>query len=218
MIMEKKKKSKLFTLIIIIIIIWVLLLMKYYFESGKINITKTVTDKAVVISVNDNSILCYSKDAGLCTVSLSKAKNMDFVPGQEIKIYYDGWILAMSPGIYSNVKKIKILEEESDIDIPDSVLEYAYRNNYRISIKKEEFTKDRIVLTVTDKNEFTYNLGNDNKNQYYLKNDNSFQIGTVYGENVYTGEGVKEIFVNEEGTVCKGNFDLNGILDKLTQR
>ncbi len=216
--MKEKKKSILFRLLIIIMIIWALLLVKYYFESGKINITKTVTDKAVVISVYDNLMLCYSNNSGLCRVGLNKAKNMDFCPGQEIKIYFDGWIYATYPGDYSNVKKIKILKEESDIDIPDDILEYAYRKDDRVSIKKEEFTKDRIVLTMIDKNELTYNLGNDNKNNYYLKNDNTYEIGTLYGEKVYSGESIKEIFVSDEGTVCKGSFDMSGILDKLTER
>lgn len=87
---------------------------------------KQSTKKAVVVKVYDKTLLVLGieREKSLYDVSFSEEGNIGFKPGQEVLIYFDGVVMTSYPGQISNVSKIEITKEQSDIEIPDDVLEY----------------------------------------------------------------------------------------------
>ena len=98
-------------------------------------INDSTSIKAVIVKVNKNSLIVMQteKDEGLINVSFSKEGNIGFKERQEILIDFDGFITLSYPASIYNVKKIKILNEKSNISIPEKHLKYCFssKNNVK---------------------------------------------------------------------------------------
>ena len=111
------------------------------FNSNSIN---NSTMKGVVVKVYENELGVLGKngDNDLYLVDFGKEKNIGFKQGQEIEIYYNGFVMEMFPARPSGVSNIKIIKEKSDKQIPEFAIEF-FNNS-------------------TDKNRFFYNPTNEN--------------------------------------------------------
>lgn len=131
--------------------------IKYY---GKDNMSATT--KAVVVKVNEKNlaVMEIGKTNSLLYVGLKNAEDMEFKQGQEILIYFDGIILTTYPGQLSNVGKIEIIKEKSNVKIPEEVFRtfYSSSNNVKVSVSK--LTSTGISLVIADTNQYPYNYAN----------------------------------------------------------
>lgn len=162
---------------------------------------KSATMKAVVIKVNEKSLLVMGSDnIGLCSVSFAKEGNIEFKQGQEILIYYDGMVATSYPSQIYNVGEIKILKQESETTIPEDILRYCYssRNNVTVSVSK--ITRTGIEFIIKDTNKLKYDYSNTYTIYKEVKNENYTGIGYQIGENTgnttagFTGTGLEYIW------------------------
>lgn len=117
-------------------------------------IEKTI---GVVIKVNEDSLLLYKeKDfySNSQKVEFSDQGDIGFKKGQEVEVYYTDKVIDET-GIH-NVKKIKILKEKSDIELPDDVLTYFNNSLDKVSVLINEFTSSKISFVITDTNEIPF--------------------------------------------------------------
>ena len=122
----------------------------------------THTMKAVIIKVNDKSLMVSSIDneeaGSIYSCKFAKEGDIGFKMGQEILIYYDGTILTTYPGSFSNVEKIEILKEKSEIEIPEKYMRYCYSTSDNVSISIIDFSHTGISFTITDNNKYKYDI------------------------------------------------------------
>lgn len=189
--MEEDKKGKVSLIIIIVImfacitgLIWMVVTGNQDIDPIKEIENMSSKIKAVVVKVNENSLFAEVEGAGLCSVSFGRNGNIGFKKGQEIEIYFNGLINASYPGGIVNVGKIEILKEESGKKISNEALQYCYNSKDNITIDIEEFTKERVVIKVTDINELPYNYSDQfrilKKNENYV--EPTFDPSRVIGE------------------------------------
>ena len=93
--MKEDKKGKASLIVIIVIMFACIAGLIWMVVSGNqdINIIKEIESmsskiKAVVVKVNDNSLLAEVEGEGLCSVSFGRNGNIGFKKGQEIEIYF----------------------------------------------------------------------------------------------------------------------------------
>lgn len=121
------------------------------------------TTKAVVVKVYDTGMYIIGENnyVDFCSVGFDKRGNIGFKKGQEVLIYYSGFIMQTWPGQLGKAGRIKILKEESDTEIPEYALKYCYSTRDNVSFKINSFTKTGIEFTITDKNDIPYNYNYD---------------------------------------------------------
>ena len=159
--MEKVLKK---ILIIVIIILVSVILVTVGYSKIKYNEkdNMSATTKAVIVKVNEKNLAVMELEGtnGLLYVGLQNAGDMVFKPGQEILIYFDGIVLTTYPGQLSNVGKIEIIKEKSDVEVPEEVFRtfYSSSNNVKVSISK--LTSTGIAVVITDTNQYPYNYAN----------------------------------------------------------
>lgn len=149
---------------------------------------ETITRDFIIVEVHKNSLMVIEKEnpEEILNVSFSFEENNVFKKNQEIRVYWDGTILTMWPGIINNVEKVEILKDESNIEIPDSVLRYFYSSIDNINIEIEEFDLNKIVLSITDNNVYAYEYFNDYTIYKKEKNENYTGVGQFIGEKTET--------------------------------
>ena len=182
--------KKLIKSIIIVIIIIVLLAMIFFiadyakFRQGKETIFFHATAKAVVIKVDERSLVAMGIGdvTGLLIVGYTQEGNIGFKQGQEILIYYDGIVIETYPGQLGKVKKIKILKEKSDTEIPESYLKYCFSSSDNVKVTVNEFKTTGITLTITDTNELPYEYTGSYTIRKKVKNKDYTGIGYKLGE------------------------------------
>lgn len=92
------------------------------FARSVINESESVID-AVIVKVYEKSIMVMDlDDKSLIDVSCLKTGNIGFREGQEVSIYFDGFIEETYPAGISGVNKIEITKEKSDVEIPKDIL------------------------------------------------------------------------------------------------
>lgn len=190
--MKEDKKGKASLIVIIVIMFACIAGLIWMIVSGNqdIDIIKEIESmsskiKAVVVKVNDNSLLAEVEGEGLCSVSFGRNGNIGFKKGQEIEIYFSGLINASYPGGIVNVGKIEILKEDSGREISKGALQYCYNSKENVTIEIEEFTKERVVLKIKDTNELPYEYSEQftilRKNKDYV--EPTFDPSRVVGGN-----------------------------------
>lgn len=154
-----------------------------YGEQIENNNTKA-TMKAVILKVNKNSLMVMKADnQSLCSVSFSNEGNIGFKQSQEILVYFDGMIAESYPSQIHNVGKIEILKEQTDIEIPESVLRYCYSSKDNVTISVSNLTNTEIEIAIKDTNELKYEYPNTYRIYKKVKNENYTGIGYQIGEN-----------------------------------
>lgn len=174
------KKVKSVVIAIVIILILILIGIVLYNKMQPENMR--VKMKAVVVKVNENSMLVMEYDKSLMNIGFSEDGNIGYKQGQEIEIYYDGIIDSIYPGHIGKPGKIKVTKEESNIEIPESILRYAYSSIDNVHVEITELTNEGITLQITDTNELKHNYSHNYKIEKEVKNLNYTGIGYKVGE------------------------------------
>lgn len=126
------------------------------------NMSATMTAVVVKVDETDLWVIAPASNSGtLKRASIYNTGNIGFKKGQEILIYYGGFITSMSPPSISNIGKIEITKEESDVEIPINILRYCYSSKDNVSVTINEFTNEKISISITDTNEYPYDYSND---------------------------------------------------------
>lgn len=143
------------------------------------------TIKAVVVKVNDNSMLVMGITdnlSGLMSVGFTDEGNIGYKQGQEISFKYNGSITDMYPPSLDKVDKIKITKEKSDVEIPKSILRYCYSSTDNVNVIISELTGKGMSITIEDTNEYPYNLFENYIIRKKVKNENYTGVGQKIGE------------------------------------
>lgn len=174
-------KNKTKVILVIILLLFILIAVIY----GIIKNYNTTTIKAVVVKVFENSlgVMGIENENGIISVGFGDKGNIGFKEGQEVLIYYDGYMLESYPPQLGKVEKIKILKEKSNVSIPDDVLRYYYSSYNNVNINISELTNKGLTITITDTNELPYDYS-DIKYTIYkkVKNENYTGVGYKVGE------------------------------------
>lgn len=186
--MNKKVAIICSVVIILLIVLWFSGIIPKQIGYSKnygteIDNTKATT-KAVIVKVNENSLLVSDAENMmlLYSVGTKNFKNIEFEKGQEILIYHSGDIMESYPAQFGNVGKIEITEKQSTKQIPDDIIRFCYNTTDNVSISVNEFTRSGITLTITDKNELPYEYSHSYKINKKVKNENYTGAGQKIGE------------------------------------
>jgi len=157
--------------IVIIVLIFILILTVIFslYVIYKINgpsrysIIETFKLNAIVIKVNEDTIDVMEKEGNdygyheLYQVNFGKKGNIGFKQGQEVMIYHkDRYMGGMAYSSIYKVKKIDIIKEKSEIEIPKHILRFYYSSIEDVSIDVEEITKNSISVKIKDLNEIPF--------------------------------------------------------------
>lgn len=155
---------------------------KYNEQTENDNMKSTI--KAVVVKVYDKSLVAMETENtnGLISVGFTEEGNIVFEQGQEILIYFDGTIMTSYPAQLSNVEKIEIIKEKSDIQIPEQILRFCFNSYNNVNVNISELTSSGISLTITDTNELPYNYSHSYIIYKKFYNEEYTGIGYQIGE------------------------------------
>ncbi len=184
------KKTKIMVAVIAIVILIAVLVLIWQLREEKNskeleNDNMSATLQAVVVKVNENSLLAMDigETPSLYSIGLSNFKDVDFEKDQEILIYFDGMVMDSYPAQLGNIGKIEIIKEKSDITIPDDILRYCYNSKDNVTITISELTNSGITLNIKDTNELPYNYAHSYIINKKVKNEAYTGIGEQMGEN-----------------------------------
>lgn len=139
------------------------------------------TINAVVVKVNENDLLAMGIENELYSIGLESAKNIKFEKGQEILVYfYD--VMETYPIRLGNIRKIEVIKEKSEIQIPDDVIRFCYNSKDKVNVTISELTDTSITLTITDENELPYNYSHSYIINKKVKNEDYTGVGQKIGE------------------------------------
>lgn len=145
----------------------------------------TVTMKAVIFKVmnTDNSNYLYAMttegEPWVYEVKTDLNSYVNCKTGQEVQLYSEHNASIPSIDIleyptYIHAKKIEILKEESEIEVPDSILHNYYKDWDNIDVKINEINTSKISFTINDSNENPYDYSSDDYT-LYIKNNGSYK-------------------------------------------
>lgn len=139
------------------------------------------TINAVVVKVNENNLLAMGLENELYSIGLESAKDIKFEKGQEILVYfYD--VMETYPIRLGNIRKIEVIKEKSEIQIPDDIIRFCYNSKDKVNVTISELTNAGITLTITDENELPYNYSHSYIINQKVKNENYTGVGQKIGE------------------------------------
>lgn len=104
----KKVKSVVIAIVIILILIFIGIVLYNKMQPENMRVKM----KAVVVRVNENSMLVMEYDKSLMNIGFSEDGNIGYKQGQEVIIYYNGMVDSMFPGHIGNPGKIEIKKEK----------------------------------------------------------------------------------------------------------
>lgn len=157
-----------------------------YFSSLNNDInTSSATMKAVIIRAEDDylGIMELGNQNSLLRLSLNSFNYDGFKTGQEILIYYDGFVLESFPGQINNIEKIEIINEESNVQIPDEYFRVFYNSGENVEVSVSKITNNGIDLLIKDTNDLQYVYSNHYMIQKQVKNPNYTGVVQTLGEN-----------------------------------
>lgn len=183
MMKNSRKIILIISIILVVIIVLCIVIFKIYNsnepkQTNEAEINNIITTnneeatlRAVVVKVNNNSLYAINLDNAnsLCSIGFGKDGNIGLEQGQEILVHFDGAILDTYPEQLSNVEKIEIVKEESNVEIPEDVLRYCYSSRDNVQVSIEDFTKTGLSITIKDTNEYKYDYS---KNEYRINKKN----------------------------------------------
>lgn len=182
--MKKKLMAIIIGATIIILFFVIVSLGRINTRDANLVANENTSIKAVIVKINKNSLIVMQteKDEGLIDVSFSKQGNIGFKEGQEILIDFDGMMASTYPASISNVKKIKILNEKSNIIIPEKHLKYCFSSKDKVKISLAELTDTKIEFDIIDENEKQYNYPNSYSIEKKVENTENISVGQKIGE------------------------------------
>ncbi len=215
--MKCKKINILFIILIIIIILTTILITLNYDKIKKRLTEEYITYIAVIVKVDNNNLLCYIEESDRTISIITSDTTKDkYTQGQEIKIYFDNQLGYITDG--DMPQKIKIIKQESNIDIPDDVIRNCYNSFKDVTVTVEPLGKSGITLTIVDNNYYPYDYEYlDNSSIYTImkKVENSYRY--IKKENTIVNN-MQEISLVDDGTVFKTIFDWSQIYGELEKR
>lgn len=117
------------------------------------------TMKLVVVNVEGKRLETMDYNEKLYSVLIKDGDTSNFKQGQEVLIYYDGFVETTYPG-QIRADKVEILKEKSNKEIPVEVLRYWNFSSKNISAKIEEISSKGITFKITDLNKVPLDYGN----------------------------------------------------------
>jgi len=204
--MENKKKS------LIIILVIVICVLGYVFIR---NINSTI--RGIVVKVNGTSIIVmHAKDETLYTISIPENNNLQFKQGQEILVHYKyGTIIEQTNPAEirkEDIKKITILKEKSNVEIPREKMGKVYNTDENVLITIDELSLTGLSITINDTNEFkreyeysdSYTVSKGKHNDGYIELNKNNNIKTI----------VNSVKIDNSGTI-KNTYNWENIYGKL---
>lgn len=194
--MKKSLKISI-SIILTILLIGVICFVTFYIKLKTNTIAKL---RAVIVREDEYSLTVATASGGLVNVGKGKEKNKSFKEGQEVLIYYNGLMLQTYPEQISNVGKIKIVKEKSNIQIPEYILRYCFSKEENVSVNISNINTNEIELDIKDTNEIPYIYSNKYSIVKKVKNPNYTGIGYKIGEDTpnsiagYSGTGLEYIW------------------------
>ena len=173
---------------------------KEYELSENIESDELSTKIAVVVKVNDNSLIVHEPGKSEWRVSFSEEGDIGFKQGQEVKIYYtDEMINSIYPAPLYDVEKIEIIKEESDIPLSDDLLSHWYSSVDNVSVIVNEFTRAGITFMITDTNDIPFKYTNEYRIDKKVKNPNytgkgTYTEATETSTSSFTGKGFEYLW------------------------
>lgn len=173
----------------IIVVLSIIIIALYTITKSKIRKKSnddefSSTIKAVVVKPEKGLLVMKTENTNeLYSVNYQNKGNIEFKQGQEILIYFDGVVLETYPAQITNVEKIEILKEKSDIKIPDNILRYCYSSRNNVIVSISEVSKTGIEIIIKDTNELQYEYSNSYKINKKVKNKDYTGVGYQIGEN-----------------------------------
>lgn len=155
------------------------------------------TMDVVIAKVEDRYLGVINKDEpnDIMTADIPDGDTNKYKQNQEIRVYYNGEILESYPGSFSNVSKIEILKETSEVTVPEKVLKYFYSSRVNVSVYNINVTQTGISFEIKDTNDLKYEYTN--TYALYKKNPEAGQtkapsMPTVTGNTTpsYEGSGI----------------------------
>ncbi len=165
--MNKNVNTKTICIVLAITILICALILLFLIITQSLGIEKTdnmsTTMRAVIIEVSDTRLWIVSPDNNdaVYYVGYDNTENTTFKKGQEILIYFSGWFYETMPGGLADVGKIEIIKEESDIEISEDSLRYFYSSKDNVSISINEFTENKLSISIIDTNDYKYDYSTD---------------------------------------------------------
>lgn len=142
-----KRNVKIFIIVFFILVLIICGIQLWiYLDSTKAQM------KLVVVRSYEKTVCAIDEDGELYHVSFDNPEKQNvksLKQGQEIEIYWHGMINFMSPASIGGVKKYKILNEKSNIEIPEYAIEYCYSSTENGILDEENTAKENIE---TEKN------------------------------------------------------------------
>ncbi|MBR1540511.1 MAG: hypothetical protein IJ629_05040 [Clostridia bacterium] len=141
--------------------------------------------KAVIIRAESDylGVMELGNYNALLRVNLNNFNYDGFKMGQEILVYYDGFVLESFPGQINNIEKIEITNEESNVQIPDEYFRVFNNSGENVEISISEITNNGIDLLIKDTNDLQYVYSNHYMIQKQVKNPNYTGVVQTLGEN-----------------------------------
>ncbi len=166
------------------------------FSMDSSNLRKQVEEYYSYLQSSDiimNAVIVRADKNGLMTVTLDDTQKLihigftddgdiGYKQGQEIEIHFDGIIDSMYPARISKPRKIKIIKEESNIEIPEYALRYCYSSKDNVNVEISELTNSGIYLKITDTNELKYSYSHKYEITKKVKNPDYTGVGYKIGE------------------------------------
>ncbi len=133
------KKDLIVVIVLIFILILTIILSIHVIYEVKGFSMHTYSLNAIVVEVNEDTIYVMEKEGeadypNLYKVYFGEKGNTEFKQGQEVRIYHKQKYmsgLSYYTTYKDKVKKIEIIKEKSEIEIPDSVLSYYYSSMHK---------------------------------------------------------------------------------------
>lgn len=206
--MKRGLKILIIVLVILIVVSIAVLLVKH-FKTNEVSNELTgnsisydnkdaiATMDVVIAKVEDRYLGVINKDEpnDIMTADIPDGDTNKYKQNQEIRVYYNGEILESYPGSFSNVSKIEILKETSEVTVPEKVLKYFYSSRVNVSVYNINVTQTGISFEIKDTNDLKYEYTN--TYALYKKNPEAGQtkapsMPTVTGNTTpsYEGSGI----------------------------
>lgn len=185
--------------------------------------------QAVIAKVNDNEknmiVVDEKNTSEYYIVNYKFDEKSEFKPNQVVEIVYDGTILTTEPKKINNIKEINILNENSNILIPETVLRYCYSSEENVDIDIDEFNRNKIIFTITDNNEIKYEHINNYKIYKEILNPNYTGIesnteATSTSTSTYTGAGFEYSYeeIDEQYNIDKIDTIKRDVIDSFKEK